>query len=377
MVSLKKRTAAFLIFLVSTVCLIGCDVAETDTCEYKGNCESSTCIITDSSAESEEIASNNHQSSSEEENRYSEYGTEKATEIVVETVSVPLMTEGTTSETEEKYDVVKRYPDYNGESYIVINNNSPCFQEYEGEVVSYEYYGELDELGRCQAAYACIGTDIMPTEARGTIGAVKPTGWHTVKYDCIEDNYLYNRCHLIGYQLTGENANVRNLITGTRYMNVVGMLQFESKVFNYVSSTGNHVLYRVTPVFEGSNLLAKGVQMEAYSVEDKGFGIKFNVFVYNIQPGISINYANGESCLETCENETIRSNDDNIKESIQQTVASEKDQERYILNKNTKKFHYESCSSVSTIKAKNRRDYEGSRDELIQSGYSPCKRCNP
>lgn len=190
---------------------------------------------------------------------------------------------------------ITQIPEYSGTPYVVINNNIPQFSDTDLSNVSYEYYGELDRLGRCTTAYACIGKDIMPTEERGKIGSVKPTGWHTVKYDIVEGKYLYNRCHLIGYQLTGENANNKNLITGTRYMNVEGMLPFENMVEDYISETNNHVMYRVTPVFEGDNLLANGVQMEAKSVEDSGEGILFNVFCYNVQPHVTINYANGDS----------------------------------------------------------------------------------
>lgn len=186
-------------------------------------------------------------------------------------------------------------PDYSGKKYIKLNSNAPEFKKNERTTKSYESYSDLDALGRCGGAKACIGKDIMPTEKRGAIGMVKPTGWHTVKYDCVDGKYLYNRCHLIAYQLTGENANRKNLITGTRYFNVEGMLPFEEMVGDYVRETGNHVLYRVTPVYDGNNLVAKGVQMEAESVEDKGKGIKFNVFVYNVQPGVEIDYATGES----------------------------------------------------------------------------------
>lgn len=186
-------------------------------------------------------------------------------------------------------------PEYSSSSYISLNDNNPEFKEEDLSVKSYEYYSPLDELGRCGVAVACVGKDLMPTEERGAIGQVKPTGWHTVKYDFVDGKYLYNRCHLIGYQLSGENANERNLITGTRYLNVQGMLPFENMVADYVKETNNHVMYRVTPVFEGDNLLAKGVKIEAYSVEDKGAGICFNVFCYNIQPGVYINYATGDS----------------------------------------------------------------------------------
>lgn len=186
-------------------------------------------------------------------------------------------------------------PQYNGQSYIILDSNVPNFDEELINTKSFEQYSELDKLGRCGEAIANIGADLMPTEKRGTIGSVKPSGWHTIKYSGIDGNYLYNRCHLIGYQLTGENANKNNLITCTREMNTGAMLDFENKVAEYVKNTKNHVLYRVTPVFDNNNLLAKGVQMEALSIEDNGAGIKFNVFVYNVQSGIEINYLNGDS----------------------------------------------------------------------------------
>lgn len=186
-------------------------------------------------------------------------------------------------------------PEYSGEPYIEVNGNEPDFPEEEWAEESFETYSELDSLGRCGVAYANVGTDLMPTEKRGNIGHVKPSGWQTVKYDIVDGKYLYNRCHLIGYQLSGENANKGNLITGTRYMNVEGMLPFENMVADYVKETDNHVLYRVTPMFDGNDLVAKGVHMEAYSVEDAGEGISYNVYVYNVQPGIEIDYATGES----------------------------------------------------------------------------------
>lgn len=186
-------------------------------------------------------------------------------------------------------------PAYSGSPYVVVNGNVPDFSESELTATAFETYGSMDGLGRCSAASACVGIEIMPTEERGAIGQVRPSGWHTVKYEFIDGRYLYNRCHLIGYQLTGENANVQNLITGTRYLNVEGMLPFEDQVASYVRTTGNHVMYRVTPVYDGNNLVASGVEMEAYSVEDRGTGVCFHVFVYNVQPGVIINYANGES----------------------------------------------------------------------------------
>lgn len=278
-------------------------------------------------------------------------------------------------------------PAYSGDPFVVLNNNVPLFGETELATTSFEYYSPLDALGRCGVTYACIGRDIMPTEERGNIGQVKPTGWHTIKYEGIDGNYLYNRCHLIGYQLTGENANEQNLITGTRYMNVDGMLPFENMVADYVKETGNHVLYRVTPIFEGDNLLATGVQMEAMSVEDEGAGILFHVFAYNVQPGILINYADGNSSVgETVTQATVVVPGTEVNDQLdnevevttqvveQQPVAVGTD---YILNTNTDKFHYPDCRSVKQMKAKNRKEYTGTRDELIAQGYDPCGNCNP
>jgi DNA-entry nuclease len=252
---------------------------------------------------------------------------------------------------------VSAVPPFSGEPYVVLADNVPGFTKEELTSKSYETYSPLDRLGRCGVAQACVGTDLMPTEERGSIGSVKPTGWQTVKYDCVDGKYLYNRCHLIGYQLSGENANKENLITGTRYMNVDGMLPFENMVADYVKETGNHVLYRVTPIYDGDNLVAGGVQMEALSVEDGGEGICFNVYVYNCQPGVSIDYATGESQLD--------------ENAISDVEAS------YILNRNSKKFHLPSCSGASSISEANRQEYTGSRDELLVRGYEPCGSCKP
>ena len=196
------------------------------------------------------------------------------------------------------YDI-SSIPEFNGEdAYVVLNNNEPEFTEDDMITKSFESYSELDSLGRCGVAFANVGKDIMPTEERGAIGQVKPTGWQTVKYDIVDGKYLYNRCHLIGYQLTGENANKENLITGTRYLNIDGMLGFENAIADYVEETGNHVLYRVTPIYVGNELVCRGVKMEALSVEDNGEGIKFNVFAYNAQPGVEIDYLTGDSTLK-------------------------------------------------------------------------------
>lgn len=205
----------------------------------------------------------------------------------------------TTNDSESVYKGVsyKDVPKYDGDPYVVIDDNEPSFERKEITDTSFEEYSSLDSYGRCQAATACVGRDIMPTKKRDSIGQVKPSGWHTVKYDCVDGKYLYNRCHLIGYQLTGENANTKNLITGTRYMNVDGMLPFEEMIADYVKETDNHVMYRVIPVYKKKNLVASGVEMEAYSVEDNGEGISFHVYCYNVQPDIKIDYTTGESSL--------------------------------------------------------------------------------
>ena len=196
----------------------------------------------------------------------------------------------------ESYDISK-IPEYDGKNYVVINDNIPEFSEEDYNTKELEKYSDLDSLGRAGVAFAKVGIDTMPSEKRGSIGMIKPSGWHTVKYDIVDGKYLYNRCHLIGYQLTGENANVKNLITCTRQMNTVGMLEFENKVAEYVKKTKNHVLYRVRPIYIDTNLLASGVTIEAKSIEDEGKGISFNVYVYNVQDGIKINYNNGDSSL--------------------------------------------------------------------------------
>ena len=192
---------------------------------------------------------------------------------------------------------MENIPPYDGTPYVVLNDNQPSFTEEDMTDVSYEFYSDLDELGRCGVTEACIGRDLMPTEKRGDISSVKPTGWVQNQYDFVDGKSLWNRCHLIGFQLAGENANECNLITGTRYLNVEGMLPFENLVADYVKETDNHVLYRVTPAFQGTELVARGVQMEAYSVEDSGDGVCFNVFCYNVQPGVEIDYATGDNWL--------------------------------------------------------------------------------
>lgn len=277
-------------------------------------------------------------------------------------------------------------PVYSGKTYCELNGNIPTFRQDELVTEAFENYSDLDHLGRCGVAYANICKEIMPTEERGEIGMVKPSGWHTVKYsDRIDGNYLYNRCHLIGYQLAGENANEKNLITGTRYLNVTGMLPFENEVADYVESTGNHVLYRVTPVYDGDDLVASGVIMEAESVEDSGAGVSFDVYVYNVQPGVIIDYATGDSEADPeyvvpddktgseVSDDTGSDPDDGTAED----KGSDPDEEAYIVNTNTGKFHKPGCRSVKQMKESNKSERTTTRDELISEGYEPCKNCNP
>jgi len=266
--------------------------------------------------------------------------------------------------------------DYSDSPYVTVNDNQPYFSDADLTTASFESYSELDSLDRCGVAYACVSTDTMPTEERGSIGQIKPSGWHTVKYDCVDGKYLYNRCHLIGYQLSAENGNEKNLITGTRYLNVEGMLPFENMVADYIKETNNHVLYRVTPVFEGNNLVASGVLMEAESVKDKGEGICFCVFCYNVQPGVAINYTTGDSALS--EGSTADTTATGTLETASEaSTARESIEQTYILNTNTHKFHDPSCSCVDDIKDSNKETYTGSRDNLIAQGYEPCGQCKP
>ena len=288
----------------------------------------------------------------------------------------------TYAETESKSSIdIKSIPEYSGTPYVVINGGKPSFSEKDKERV--EEYSELDKYGRCGTAFANVSKELMPTKPRESIREVRPSGWHTVKYEkIIEDRYLYNRCHLIAYKLAGENANEKNLITGTRYFNVEGMLPFEDEVAGYVKATGNHVLYRVRPIFKGSDLVARGVQMEAESVEDNGKGVSFNVYCYNVQPGIRINYKDGssrpESRVVVNKNKLSKKNktDKPKKSKKAETDNGVKAGIHYIANTNTKKFHISTCRCVKLMKAKNMYRSDN-REELIDSGYIPCKVCRP
>ena len=268
-------------------------------------------------------------------------------------------------------------PPFTGYPFVTVYDNIPTFEESELSIDSYEFYSELDALGRCGYAEASIGQDLMPTEDREEIGSVTPSGWegnnHRYDSSLVSGGYIYNRSHLIGFQLTGENANRKNLITGTRFFNVEGMLPFENMVADYVKETNNHVMYRVTPIYVGAELVARGVLMEAYSVEDDGDGICFCVYVYNNQPGITIDYATGENYL---------SNDPppGTTPPVTTPPVTNEDGEivgTYILNTSSKRFHDPDCSSVKTIKEHNKQEYTGSREDLIDEGYTACGSCKP
>lgn len=288
-------------------------------------------------------------------------------------------------------------PAYDGSPYVYVNNGEPTFSSADRKAAyGTEVYGDLDKLGRCTDAFAVVGPETQPTEERGSIGSVKPSGWQLAKYDFVDGKYLFNRCHLLGYQLTGENANVCNLITGTRYLNIDGMLPFENAVDDYIDATGNHVLMRVTPIFAKKELVARGVQMQAESLEDKGDGISFNVFCYNVQPGVVIDYATGDnkaasdapgskissdnkgsSSSGNKGSSNAGSSSSNKGSSSQDNADTSKSKQSYVLNTNTKKFHVPSCSSVKQMADKNREDVKDTRKNILNRGYDPCKRCNP
>lgn len=259
---------------------------------------------------------------------------------------------------------LENVPAFAEKPYVALQNNIPAFTDADLRTEALEYYSPLDNLGRCGMVYASVCPETMPTEERGSIGSVKPTGWQTAKYDFVDGKYLYNRCHLIGYQLTGENANEENLITGTRYMNVDGMLPFENMVADYVKETGNHVMYRVTPVFRGDELVARGVVMEALSVEDDGEGICFHVYVYNNQPGVTIDYATGDNWPTEEESAAV----------VSPAGGAER---MYVLNTKSNKFHFPNCAGAASISEKNREMYTGTREALLQMGYDPCGQCKP
>ena len=257
----------------------------------------------------------------------------------------------------------KSIPKYHGRPYVVVRKNEPRFKQSQMSTKSFEKYGALDRLGRCTACFVNVSRDTMPRAERGDISSVHPTGW--------QSGMRWERCHLIGYQLTGENANERNLITGTHYLNIEGMLGFENQVADYVKETGNHVLYRVTPVFRGDNLVASGVYMEARSVEDRGEGVSFYVYCFNVTPGASINYRTGLVVQGSGTGETGSENRGSSANDRKEKART------YVLNTNRKVFHYPSCASVRQIKAHNRKTVKSRRSALIREGYRPCGNCEP
>lgn len=289
---------------------------------------------------------------------------------------------------------IEELPAYDGELSVEVNGGQPGFTEQESAPETaddpFENYSPLDDLGRCETAFALVGPETLPDKPRGDISNVRPSGWKQARYETIDQKALYNRSHLIAHQLAGEDANERNLITGTRTMNAEGMLPYEELVGDYVRKTGNHVLYRVTPVYEGDELVARGVQMEGLSVEDSGRAVRFNVFVYNVEPGIQIDYATGDSWMsdetpEVTSNKAInqgseggkRSSGGNSAKAESSKMQNGDVQASYVLNTNSRKFHDPSCPSAADIASSNREDFEGTRSELIEKGYEPCGRCNP
>lgn len=276
-------------------------------------------------------------------------------------------------------------PAYTGQPSVEVDDDKPSFSDeelsYARENEGFESFSELDDLGRCGSVTVCVGPETMPQEGeeRGSIGMIKPSGWQTSKYNFVDGSYLYNRCHLVGWQLSGENANERNLVTGTRSMNVEGMLSYEDEVASYVDQTGNHVLYRATPIFEGDELVCRGVQIEAYSLEDDGAGISFNVFCYNVEPGVGIDYATGDNAEgdETAAFDAETTVSNNESSATSEAADVEDKTESYVLNTNTMRFHNPTCPSVEDIADNNKEAYEGSRQALIDEGYKPCGRCKP
>ena len=298
-------------------------------------------------------------------------------------------------------------PAYSGEPYVEVHGNVPFFTDEDRARTTFESYSKRDLLGRCGVAFALVSPATMPSGERGSIGDIRPSGWRTARYGWIDGEYLFNRCHLIAFALAGENDNARNLITGTRSLNVLGMLPFEEQTARYIDRTRNHVLYRVTPVFEGKNLVASGVLMEAESIEDAGKGVRFCVWCYNVEPGVVIDYASGKSVAGNPITETYASakgkgageaaagaaatttrtnrmpSDAGASNSeFDTTGEGSADSETaiaqtYILNTNTHRFHYPDCKSVSDMKEKNKQEVEANRDDLINQGYRPCGNCRP
>ncbi len=361
--------------LLSILCLIAVLFSVFSGCDSENVTETTTEIV--ETTPENQIAGNETEEEVTDISE-AEKTEEKTTEKEIQKVNKPESVGDDNSKA-----VLSDIPEYSGRPYVVINDNIPSFNKYELTTKGYETYASLDSLGRCGGAVASCGREIMPrsNEERGSISAVKPSGWVQAQYDCVSGKYLYNRCHLIGWQLSAENANKRNLITGTRYMNTEGMLPFENMVADYIKETNNHVAYRITPIYDGNDLVAKGVQMEAYSVEDEGEGICFNVFCYNVQPGVGIDYSTGRSWAtggnkETTKKPVVVASAETTKKQVEETKKPVS-YETYAYSAKSDKFHYPSCRYAKQIKTENYCEYTGDRQGMIDKGYQPCGGCKP
>lgn len=354
-----KHTNRFLALFLSLIMLLSFAGCNSDTYDYTDSSTGQPTISTEEDSTKSDTDSQIQPEQSSAVESMDKKDSSSVTEKPSETISVGT---GTAKAVEPS-----TLPAYSGSAYTVLNDNQPNFSASELTTVGYEKYANLDSLGRCGVALASCGKEIMPTdgEERGSISSIKPTGWVQAKYDGISGGYLWNRCHLIGWQLSAENANKQNLITGTRYMNIEGMLPFENMVADYIRETGNHVAYRITPIFEGNNLVCSGVQMEAYSIEDAGDGICFNVYCYNVQPGISINYATGDSSGPSSSTTTITPSIEQDNTNDNQAASGDM---VWIPNSGSKYHSRSGCSNM-----KNPRQV--TKQEAENEGYEPCKKC--
>jgi len=370
-IKIKNWLAITLAVVVFFVGMIGSPMSEAPDASDSGGSSYSENLNDTSGASS--TTENNTSSNTSSTDDTSSVTTEDSS--VSSTTSKPSSVGGGTAKPVD----LSSIPAYSGNAFVTINNNKPSFSSAELTTKGYEKYSPLDNLKRCGVAIASCGKEIMPgaNEERGSISSIYPSGWNQAKYEGISGGWLWNRCHLIGWQLSAENANRENLITGTRYMNISGMLPFENMVADYIRETGNHVAYRITPIYKGNNLVCSGVQMEAYSIEDNGDGIEFNVYCYNVQPGININYADGSSSSQNGSNNTTSSSKPTTSVEENTNTNQNTGSTKYVLNTNTKKFHYPTCGSAGRIAAKNYAESNESRDALISKGYSPCGNCDP